>query len=228
MNFCALSWVAWPTSSQPVPVAFDGGDRCAGVDGDASLASSSATRRAEVGVDGGQHLRKLLDHRDDQAAGAEGFGHLQPDVAGAHDDRRPWLSIQGLRQRERVGHRVQDVHTLGRTELVEAGDRRPDRHGPGADDELVVGDQLVGSVCGRSLERSGPRRVHGAGGRVEPQLQAGRLQVAACAVGQVAPVGHVTRDVVRDAADGEVRERVSRRSTAAPRSDRPAAPAARR
>ena len=44
--------------------------------------------RAELGVDGGQHLGELLDLGDREPAGRERLGHLEPDVAGA-DDHRP-------------------------------------------------------------------------------------------------------------------------------------------
>ncbi len=40
---------------------------------------------------------------------------------------------------------------------------------------------------------------------VEPQPHPRRLQVGAAAVGEILPVGHLARDVIRDAAYGKVR-----------------------
>jgi len=40
---------------------------------------------AQLLVDGGHDRRSLLDQRHGQAAGGEGLGHLQADVATAHD-----------------------------------------------------------------------------------------------------------------------------------------------
>ena len=86
---------------------------------------------------------------------------------------------------------------------VEPGDRRADRDRAGADDQLVVGDQLLGPVRAGDQELAA-RDVDAAGGGVQPQPHPGRLQVGDGAVGEVAPVGDLAGDVVGDAADGEV------------------------
>jgi hypothetical protein len=49
-----------------------------------------------------------------------------------------------------------------------------------------------------------PFDVDAGGGGVQPQLHAGRFQVGVGAVGEVAPVGDLAGDVVRDAANAEV------------------------
>ena len=89
-------------------------------------------------------------------------------------------------------------------ERGEPGDGRADGDRAGADDQLVVGDQVLGPV------RAGDEQlvaggVDAAGGGVQPQPHPGRLQVGDGAVGEVAPVGDLAGDVVGDAADGEVR-----------------------
>ena len=66
-----------------------------------------ADERAELGIYGGKNLRELLDLGHGEAAVRERFGHLEPDVAGADDDRPTDLAVlEGAHQRERVAHRV--------------------------------------------------------------------------------------------------------------------------
>ena len=109
-----------------------------------------ADQRAEVRVDGGQHLGKLLDLGDRQAAGGQRLGHLQPDVARPHDDRAGGRGLlQGAHDREGVVHRVQQVHPVGGAEAVQAGDGRARRHRARPDDQLVVGDHVLGPVQAR-------------------------------------------------------------------------------
>ena len=169
------------------------------------LVSWSWTQGAEFGVDGGQDLGQLFHLGDGQPAGGERVGHLQADVAGADDHRDGRCSfLQGAHEGEGVAHRVQQVHAVGGAELVQAADRGPDRDGAGADDELVVADQLVGAAGGGDQELAGGD-VDAAGGGVQPQPHPGGLQVGGGAVGEVAPVGDLAGDVVGDAADGEVR-----------------------
>ena len=61
--------------------------RGAGQDGHAVAFQLGADEGAELRVDGGQYLGELLDLGDGQAAGGQGLGHLQADVAGADDHR---------------------------------------------------------------------------------------------------------------------------------------------
>ena len=84
---------------------------------------------------------------------------------------------------------------------------RTDGDGAGADDERVVGHDVVAAVvrCGRAGGAVGCGDVDAGGGGVQPQLHAGGFQVGGGAVGEVAPVGDLAGDVVGDAADGEVR-----------------------
>ena len=123
-------------------------------DVDAVAVELGVHERAELGVDGGKHLGELLDLGDGEAAGGERLGHLEADVAGADDHRSPDLPVlEGAHQRERVAHRVQQVHAVGRAEAVEPGDRRPDRHRAGADDQRVVVERLVVAVGAASVTR---------------------------------------------------------------------------
>src|SRR2546422_516631 len=80
---------------------------------------------------------------------------------------------------------------------------RPGRDRAGADDQLVVTQRFDAAVRVADLDRP-PGRVDPLGVGVQPQAQSGLFQVGAGAVGQVAPVGYLAGDVVRDAADGEV------------------------
>ena len=48
-----------------------------------------AHERAELGVDGGEHLGQLLDLGHGEAARDERLGHLESDVSGADDHRPP-------------------------------------------------------------------------------------------------------------------------------------------
>ena len=98
---------------------------------------------AERRVDGGQHLGQLFHLDDVQAAGGEGVGHLQADIPGTDDHRAGRAGLlERAHQRERVAHRVQQVHPVGGAQdvrIVQAADGRPDRHRASADDEPVVG-----------------------------------------------------------------------------------------
>ena len=183
----------------------DGIDGGAGEDLDAAVGELGVHEGAELRVDGGQHLGQLLDLGDGQAPGGQRVGHLQADVPGADDDRagRGCLG-QGAHEREGVAHRVQQVHPVGRPQRGEPGDRRADRDRAGPDDQLVVGDQVLGPVRAGDEELVAGG-VDAAGGGVQPQPHPGRLQVGDGAVGEVAPVRDLAGDVVGDAADGEVR-----------------------
>jgi hypothetical protein len=56
---------------------------------DVMAAQLFAQQSAQLDIYGGHDRRGLLDQGDGQAAGTEGLGHLQADVATTHDDRRP-------------------------------------------------------------------------------------------------------------------------------------------
>ena len=105
--------------------------------------------RAQLRVDGGQYLGQLLHLGDRQAADRQGVGHFQADVPGADDDRAArGGGFQGAHDREGVAHRVQQVHPIGRAQGIQATDRGPDRDRAGADDQLVVAEQFIGSPGG--------------------------------------------------------------------------------
>jgi hypothetical protein len=123
---------------------------------DVVAAQLFAQQSAQVQVDGGHDRWGLLDQGDGQAAGTEGLGHLQADVATTHDDRRPGAGGEGLVEGEGVGHGVQHVHPG----QVQAVDRRADRDRAGPDHESVIaqlplpvvlagdGDLLSGGIDG--------------------------------------------------------------------------------
>ena len=169
--------------------------------------SWARTRRAQLRVDGGQHLGQLLDLGDRQPPRDQGLGHLQADVAGA-DDHRPRRCglFEGAHHREGVVHGVQQVHPVWLSERIGAGqplDRRPHRDRPGAHHECVVADQLLaaaGVADGQPVAGGIDAPSHG----VEPELHPRRLEVGDGAVGEVLPAWHLAGDVVGDAADREV------------------------
>ena len=105
---------------------------------------------AELRVDGGQHLGQLFHLGDVQAADGQRVGHFQADVPGADDDRAGRGGfLEGAHDGEGVAHRVQQVHAVAGAEGVragQAGDRRADRDGAGADDELVVAEQFLAAL----------------------------------------------------------------------------------
>lgn len=56
---------------------------------------------------------------DLEAAHSERFGHFEADVASSYDDCRLGLVlVEVLLERERVAHRVQQVHAVVGAELV--------------------------------------------------------------------------------------------------------------
>ena len=95
---------------------------------------------------------------------------------------------------------VLDSQGVGFTEPFDGG---TNRDSPGSDDQLVVGKKLLVTV-GVGDEEFAALDVDATSHRVEAQSHAGRLEVGDGPVRQVAPMGDLPRDVVRDAADGEV------------------------
>ena len=67
--------------------ARDGGDGRARVHLDGMFAELGVDECAECRVDGGENLGQHLDLGDLQSASSESFGHLEPDVSGADDQR---------------------------------------------------------------------------------------------------------------------------------------------
>src|SRR5271165_6710738 len=80
----------------------------------------------------------------------------------------------------------------------------PARSRSGADDELVVAEQFLTAPGGGGDELAAGN-VDAPRGGVQPQPHPGGFQVSEGPVGQVAPVGDLTGQVIGDAADGEVR-----------------------
>ena len=151
-----------------------------------------------------EDLRELLELRDLEATSGERFGHLEADVAGANDHGSlDVLSFERPHQRERVAHRVQQVHPVARAQSVESVDRWADRQCAGANNECVVLDELLLAVVGDERYTVLGRLDLPARG-VQPQRHPGRLEIDEAPVREVVPVRHVARDVVRDAADREV------------------------
>jgi hypothetical protein len=122
---------------------------------DVVAAQLLAQQPAQVNIDGGHDRRGLLDHGDRKAAGTEGLGHLQADVATPNDDRRLGAGGQGLVKGEGVAHGVQHMDP-GQVQSVDRGadrDRaRPDHQPVIAQLPLAVlagdGDLLAGWVDG--------------------------------------------------------------------------------
>ena len=167
-----------------------------------------AHQRSQLGIHGGEHLGQHFYLADFQAAHGKSVGHFQSDIAGSHDQGAGrGAPLQGLLQGEGVTHGVQQVDPVGRTQgvgSVQAGDRRPDRPGAGADHQPVVRQGLVPAV-GMAQPDTMLGHIDPGDRRVQAEAHAGILQLGGAAVGQVAPVGHLSGDVVRDATDGEIR-----------------------
>ena len=83
----------------------------------------------------------------DSPRAAQALGHLEPDVAGTHDDRAGGLVLlERAHQLEGVAHGVEQVHPVGGPERIgadQALDGRPGRDGAGAHHELVVGELVL-------------------------------------------------------------------------------------
>lgn len=75
---------------------------------------------------------------------------------------------------------MQDVHTVGLVKVVQALDRRPDRHGPGTNDQFVVVENVVGAVLVDDVQLPGGD-VDVGGTSVEPQPHAGGFEVGVTA-----------------------------------------------
>jgi hypothetical protein len=84
-----------------------------------------------------------LHHGGRQPAGPEGLGQLQPDVTAAHDDRALGVLVELGDDPVHVGDVAQHIHLW----VVGAGDRRPDRFGPQAQHQLVVGLPVGSLLC---------------------------------------------------------------------------------
>jgi hypothetical protein len=184
-----------------VVVGLHRADRSVCVQRDAVAAQLGGHLGAQLGVHGGQHLGQLLDDGDLQTAGGQRLGHLQSDVAGPDDRRgaRP-AAVQGGHDGEGVGHGVQHVQPLLRTQSVQAVDGRALRHRAGGHDQPVVAHR-VGHTSGVPHGDPPACRVDPGGRCVQPQPHPGRRQLGDAAVRQIPGVGHLARDVVRDTAD---------------------------
>jgi len=101
---------------------------------------------------------------------------------------------------EGVAHGVQHLHPV----QVQPVDRGADRDRPGGHHQPVIGQRPPAAIptVGDGDLLAG--RLDRSGGVVQPQLDTGLFQVGGGAVSQVAPVGHVAREVVGQPTDGEV------------------------
>lgn len=97
--------------AQRAVARLDRGNGRRGVDLGALSREDLAHPGAERGVDRGQDLAEPLDDRHGQASRLQRLGHLEPDVAGPDDQRRPGITLGELRvEREGVGHVMERVH----------------------------------------------------------------------------------------------------------------------
>ena len=187
--------------------AGDGGDGGVGEDFDTVAFEFGVHKGAEFGVDGGQNFGQGFDLGDVDAAGGQGFSHLQADVAGTDDHRGGGVALlQGVHDGEGVAHGVQQVHPVGGAERVgaaEPADGWAGTDGAGAHDQGVVGQLLWGAGGVEDVEGV-LVDVDAGGAGVGQHPHAGGGQVGGGAMGQVGPVGDFPGDVVGDAADGEV------------------------
>ena len=188
--------------------AGDSGDSGVGEDFDTVAFELGVHQGAEFGVDGGQDFGQRFDLGHADAAGGEGFGHLQADVAGADNRCGGGVALlQRVHDREGVAHRVQQVHAIVGSERVsaaETGDGWAGADSTGADDQGVVG-QLLWCAGGVEDVEGVLVDIDAGGAGVGEHPHAGGGQIGGGAMREVGPVGDFSGDVVRDAADGEVR-----------------------
>ncbi len=157
---------------------------------------------AEFGVDRRHDGGRLLKHGDRHASTRERIGHLQPDVAATHDHRRAGTP-QALVEREGVIHRVEQVHPF----LIHPLDGWADRQGSCADNQPVIGARLLDTVGTEQAHRlRGGIDLRGT--RVESKMKPARLDLFACAMRELMPIGRFPAQEERDPADAEVRVRV--------------------
>lgn len=90
------------------------------------------------------------------------------------------------------------------SQFVEAADGWVNWKSAGPDDQLVIGEPLFRPAW-LSHRDSPAEDIDRGGHRVQAQGQPGPFEVGDASVRKVAPVGHLAGDVVRDAADREVR-----------------------
>jgi hypothetical protein len=84
------------------------------------------------------HPREQLDDHDLAAVGDQGLGHLEPDVAGADDQRAAdLLRVEQVAQRDRV------LEPPDREHVVVTGHRQPHRRAASGHDQAVVADLEV-------------------------------------------------------------------------------------
>jgi hypothetical protein len=128
--------------AEPAAVAAragDSGDRRSGVHLHAVALEFGVHKRAELRVDRRENLGEHLDLRDGDAAGGEGFGHLQAYVAGADNQTRLGFdSVEAGGQGEGISHGMKQMHAIRGSEVVEAVDRWADRDRAGAHDQFVI------------------------------------------------------------------------------------------
>ena len=99
---------------------------------------------------------------------------------------------------------MQQMNAIDSTELVQAVDRRTDRKGARPNDQRDVLKKLRHALTPAEAYLV-PGHVDVGHQGVQEEPHPCRFEVGAAAVGEVAPVAHLTGDVVRDAADREVR-----------------------
>jgi hypothetical protein len=157
--------------------------------------------RADPWVDGGQHFGRLFEDGDAHAALQEGFGHLQPDVAGSDDHGSVGGGIvQHALELQRVVHRVEHVDTW----KVDAWTRWADGHRARGDDQAVVAERV--SVAGGPDLDDMIGRIDGERLVFEHEPHAGRLEFIAAAMREVPPICDLAAEQVRKAADAVVGE----------------------
>lgn len=151
--------------AQAIPVGRDPAHRGAGVDVDLMLGQLVANERAELRVDGWEHLGEPLYEGHRESSVREGFGHFEADVAGADDQNRPGLALaQGAIELERLIHVVQQTNAW----QVGAGQAGQHRTRSGRHDEPVVGERFGRGVWRLDRDALG-YRVDRDSGRVEPE-----------------------------------------------------------
>ena len=151
-----------------------------------------ADHGTELRIDSGKHLRELLHLRHREPACDEGVGHLEPDIARTDDQCafRGFL-LDRLHHLEGVAHRVEKVHAVGGAKRIragESGNRRPNRYGTSADDELVVGEGLIPPI-GTGHDELLVSDIDSPRDGLETEPHPRRLKVRDGAMGEVVPVG---------------------------------------
>ena len=173
------------------------------MNGDTVLDQFGVHDRREFWVEGGEDFGAALQLGHLDASAGEAFCHLEPDIPGADDDRGARVTFGEVGSSAKVSPIEWMTCTPSSGPACRDLDAGEGGKRAGADDQLVVVDDgfAVSVLHGELLAGD----IDSGGEGVQPQPHARRFEVGVGAVGERLPGRDITREVVRDAADGVVR-----------------------